>query len=459
MFDSVAKRRIGVLGGTFDPPHFGHLTAAVQVADLLSLEQVWFVPTGDSWQKFDVTPADRRVEMTRLAIQGNPRLHLETIDVEREGPTYTVDTLRDLRAAHPDCEFFFIMGVDAAGTLDTWREFETLPSLAELVVVNRPGVPVELVHQLCGKPYFTQLRMLEIDGVEVSSTEVRARVSRGEGIENLVPQSVAAFIREYSLYRSSEAENLSEQMSDQLPFKSRREMREAERAGLIQPQELPFDAMPRVGDAAPVPVESTGEPLTRRQLRELEKTGGILAVHTSQVELPNLPPEPQSWAPEPEAEAITDASSDAMPANAPVAYEPVLAEREEPMTAANPIWASEPEVQDASAAVSAQAAQVQEPAVEQPAAPAVEQPSALQPVVEQPPAEEPMTPVPAPEETAADRESVLKAAREFDALFDRIGEEQKPARSVKRILIWVTAVLAMAVGGLLIAANALGILK
>jgi nicotinate-nucleotide adenylyltransferase len=436
MPDSVAKRRIGVLGGTFDPPHFGHLTAAVQVADLLSLEQVWFVPTGDSWQKSEVTPVGHRVEMVRLAIQGNPRLRLDTIDVEREGPTYTVDTLRGLRAAHPDCEFFFIMGVDAASTLDSWREFEALPSLAELVVVNRPGVAIELVHQLRAKSFFTQLRILEIDGVEVSSTEVRARISRGESIENLVPQTVSSYISEYSLYRSSEAENLSEQMSDQLPFKSRREMREAERAGLIEPQELPFDATPRVGDAAPVPVESTGEPLTRRQLRELEKTGGILAVHTSQVELPNLPPEPQSWAPEPEAEAGTGGSSDDMPVAAISAYEPVLAEREEPMTAANPIWASEPEVQAAVVAVSAQTAQVDEPV-----------------------AEEPMAPVLAPEESAADRDAVLQAAREFDALFDRIGEEQKPARSVKRILIWVTAVLAVVVGGLLIAANALGILK
>jgi hypothetical protein len=215
-------------------------------------------------------------------------------------------------------------------------------------------------------------------------------------------------------------------MSDQLPFKSRREMREAERAGLIEPQELPFDATPRVGDAKPVPVESTGEPLTRRQLRELEKTGGILAVHTSQVELPSLPPEPQSWAPEPEAQ-----SQDAIAADqgfgsnqglgATQAYEPVLAEREEPMTAANPIWASEPEVQDAPAPNAAATEAAPSPA----------------------PVEQPMAPVPAPEETAADREAVLNAAREFDALFDRIGEEQKPARSVKRIL----------------AANSLGILK
>ena len=442
MFDSVAKRRIGVLGGTFDPPHFGHLTAAVQVADLLSLEQVWFVPTGDSWQKSDVTESGHRVEMVRLAIQGDPRMRLDTVDVERFGPTFTVDTLRGLRSAHPDCEFFFIMGVDAASSLDTWREFESLPSLAELVVVNRPGVAAEVLHQLRGKPYFAQLRMLEIDGVEVSSTEVRDRVQRGESIENLVPQSVEQYIREYSLYRTSNPENLSEPMSDQLPFKSRREMREAERAGLIEPQELPFDATPRVGDAKPVPVESTGEPLTRRQLRELEKTGGILAVHTSQVELPSLPPEPQSWAPEPEAQ-----SQDAIAADqgfgsnqglgATQAYEPVLAEREEPMTAANPIWASEPEVQDAPAPNAAATEAAPSPA----------------------PVEQPMAPVPAPEETAADREAVLNAAREFDALFDRIGEEQKPARSVKRILIWVTALLAVAVGGLLIAANSLGILK
>jgi hypothetical protein len=245
-------------------------------------------------------------------------------------------------------------------------------------------------------------------------------------------------------------------MSDQLPFKSRREMREAERAGLIEPQALPFDAAPRVADAKPVPAESTGEPLSRRQLRELEKTGGILAVHTSQVELPNLPPETQTWAPEPEAQdAVAGQVS---------AYEPVLAEREEPLTAANPIWAPEPEVQAEPGVESG----VQPEAVEQPQ-PEFRSEPGLQPdlapveanvePVSSEVVEEPMAPVPAPEETPADREAVLNAAREFDALFDRIGEVQKPARSVKRILIWVTAILALAVGGLLIAANALGILK
>ena len=426
MDDSVARRRIGVLGGTFDPPHFGHLTAAEQVADLLSLDQVWFVPTGDSWQKSEVSPASHRVEMVRLAIAGKPRFRLDEIDVRREGPTFTVDTLRDLRTAHPDCDFFFIMGVDAASTLDTWRDFEILHTLAELVVVNRLGVADLLVQELTAKPYFGNLRMLDIAGIEVSSSEIRERIAKQQSVSDLVPLPVERYISEYSLYRTFNAENPSETMSDQLPFKSRREMREAERAGLIEPQALPFDAAPRVADAKPVPAESTGEPLSRRQLRELEKTGGILAVHTSQVELPNLPPETQTWASEPEAQdAVASLGSD---------YEPVLAEREEPLTAANPIWAPEPEVQA-------------EAEVETSVAPASSE------VVE-----EPMAPVPAPEETPADREAVLSAAREFDALFDRIGEVQKPARSAKRILIWVTAILALAVGGLLIAATALTLL-
>lgn len=446
MHDSAARRRIGVLGGTFDPPHFGHLTAAQQVADLLSVDQVWFVPTGDSWQKSGVSPANHRVEMVRLAIAGEPRFHLDEIDVRREGPTFTVDTLRNLRTAHPDCDFFFIMGVDAASTLDTWRDFEALHTLAELVVVNRPGVADLLVQELRAKPYFGNLRMLDIAGVEVSSSEIRDRVARHESISHLVPLPVERYISEYSLYRTFNAENPSETMSDQLPFKSRREMREAERAGLIEPQALPFDAAPRVADAKPVPAESTGEPLSRRQLRELEKTGGILAVHTSQVELPNLPPETQTWAPEPEAQdAVAGQVS---------AYEPVLAEREEPLTAANPIWAPEPEVQ-AEPEIEAEPEIRSEPRFQPDLAPveANVEPMSIEVV------EEPMAPVPAPEETTADREAVLNAAREFEALFDRIGEVQKPARSVKRILIWVTAILALTVGGLLIAANALGILK
>ena len=441
MLDSVAKRRIGVLGGTFDPPHFGHLTAAAQVADLLHLEQVWFVPTGDSWQKSGVTAASSRAELARLAIQDNPRFRLELLEVNRSGPTYTVDTLRELRSAHPDCEFFFILGVDAALGLDTWREFDEIPSLAELVVVNRPGVASDQLDALRGKPFFSKLRMLNIDGVEVSSTEVRNRVAQGLAIDTLVPQSVQRYISEYSLYRSFNAKNPSEHMSEQLPFKSRREMREAERSGLIEAQELPFDADPRVAEAKPVPVESTGQPLTRRQLRELEKTGGILAVHTSQVELPNLPAEPASWASEPEVAEVSQ--------NIAPVYEPVLAEREEPVTTSNQIWSPEPQATfEAQTGLDSQA-EVESQAVAEPQA----EPS--QSTSEQ----VPMAPISAPEESPADREAVLNAAREFDALFDRIGEVQKPKANVKRILIWVTAILALAVGGLLIAANVMGILK
>lgn len=443
MFDSVAKRRIGVLGGTFDPPHFGHLTAAAQVADLLHLEQVWFVPTGDSWQKADVSDAVHRVEMVNLGIRTDSRFRVDLIDVNRSGPTYTVDTLNELRSAHPDCDLFFIMGVDAALGFETWRDFDQIPSLAELVVVNRPGVPSDQVDALRGKPFFSMLRMLNIDGVEVSSSEVRSRVAQGLNIDTLVPQSVQRYISEYSLYRTFNAENLSEPMSEQLPFKSRREMREAERSGLIEAQELPFDADPRVSEAKPVPVESTGEPLTRRQLRELEKTGGILAVHTSQVELPKLPPEPQSWASEPEAPEMNPGQA--------LSFEPVLAEREEPITTSNPVWAPEPQV-----AAVAEPIDVSEsmavPERNDPETP-TDEPLQVAPEAQT------MAPVPAPEESPADREAVLNAAREFDALFDKIGEVQKPKRNVKRILIWVTAILALAVGGLLIAANAMGILK
>ena len=135
------KRRLGVMGGTFDPIHHGHLVAASEVATQFHLDEVVFVPTGQPWQKTDrkVTPAEDRYLMTVIATAENPQFSVSRIDIDRGGPTYTTDTLRDLRALNPDTDLFFITGADALAQLLTWRDTEELFSLAHFIGVTRPG--------------------------------------------------------------------------------------------------------------------------------------------------------------------------------------------------------------------------------------------------------------------------------------------------------------------------------
>ena len=137
----TGKRRLGVMGGTFDPIHHGHLVAASEVAAQFHLDEVVFVPTGQPWQKTDrkVSPAEDRYLMTVIATAENPQFSVSRIDIDRGGPTYTTDTLRDLRALNPDADLFFITGADALGQILTWRDAEELFSLAHFIGVTRPG--------------------------------------------------------------------------------------------------------------------------------------------------------------------------------------------------------------------------------------------------------------------------------------------------------------------------------
>src|SRR6478609_7952292 len=131
--------RVGVMGGTFDPVHHGHLVAASEVAQVFDLDEVVFVPTGQPWQKPVVTTGEHRYLMTVIATASNPRFTVSRVDIDREGPTYTIDTLRDLRAQHPDAELFFITGADAIAQIITWKNVDELWSLAHFVAVSRPG--------------------------------------------------------------------------------------------------------------------------------------------------------------------------------------------------------------------------------------------------------------------------------------------------------------------------------
>ena len=191
-------QRLGLLGGTFDPFHNGHLVAATAAMDAFSLDRVVLVPTGQPWQKSSYSPAEDRVMMTSLGAATDQRLSVSRIEVDRRGATYTIDTLESFRGFFPDTALFFIMGTDAFRALASWHRVNELGGLAEMIVVHRPPFePVELPTE-AGWP---KVHMLEIEGLEVSSTEIRKRVADGREIIDLVPAAIGRLIHSRSLYR------------------------------------------------------------------------------------------------------------------------------------------------------------------------------------------------------------------------------------------------------------------
>jgi nicotinate-nucleotide adenylyltransferase len=191
--------RLGVMGGTFDPIHHGHLVAASEVAHLFRLDEVVFVPTGQPWQKDarEVSPAEVRYLMTVIATADDARFTVSRADIERTGPTYTVDTLRDLHAERPDAELFFITGADALASILTWRDPQEVLALAHLVGVTRPGHDASAAHLPEGSA-----SIVEVPALAISSTDCRERVARGAPISYLVPAGVERFIAKTGLYRA-----------------------------------------------------------------------------------------------------------------------------------------------------------------------------------------------------------------------------------------------------------------
>ncbi|MGY1697551.1 nicotinate-nucleotide adenylyltransferase [Geodermatophilus sp. SYSU D00814] len=191
--------RIGVMGGTFDPVHHGHLVAASEVAGLFGLDEVVFVPTGQPWQKTEraVSPAEDRYLMTVIATASNPRFTVSRVDVDREGPTYTIDTLTDLHRQRPDAELFFITGADALAQILTWRDSERFLRLAHFVGVTRPGFTLADGHLPEGV-----VSLVEVPALAISSTDCRDRVARGMPVWYLVPDGVVQYIEKRGLYRS-----------------------------------------------------------------------------------------------------------------------------------------------------------------------------------------------------------------------------------------------------------------
>jgi nicotinate-nucleotide adenylyltransferase len=191
-------RKIGVMGGTFDPIHHGHLVAASEVANRFGLDEVIFVPTGQPWQKTEreVSRAEDRYLMTVIATASNPQFSVSRVDIDRGGPTYTADTLNDLHAERPGSEFFFITGADALAQILSWHRLDELFTLAHFIGVTRPGYDLEDDHVPDGS-----VTLVEVPAMAISSTDCRCRVAEGRPVWYLVPDGVVQYISKRHLYR------------------------------------------------------------------------------------------------------------------------------------------------------------------------------------------------------------------------------------------------------------------
>ncbi|MBN8510804.1 MAG: nicotinate-nucleotide adenylyltransferase [Burkholderiales bacterium] len=193
-------RRIGLFGGSFDPVHVAHLALARAALAQLALDELRWVPAGQAWQKTRaMTPAVHREAMLRLAIADEPRWRLERCELQRSGPSYTVDTVRELQAAEPGASWFLVIGQDQYAGLHTWHRFDELLRLVTLAVALRPGAAAEADPRVRAAP----LLRIELPPMAVSATAIRARVAAGEGIAGLVPPAVADYIYRHRLYRSA----------------------------------------------------------------------------------------------------------------------------------------------------------------------------------------------------------------------------------------------------------------
>jgi len=197
-------RRLAIMGGTFDPIHFGHLLIAEQAREAQKLDSVIFVPNGrpvfDKAHK--VTPAEERYLLCSLAIAGNPYFSLSRTEIDRPGPSFAVDTVAEVREAYPDLEaLFFITGADAVLEILGWHEYDRLIDQCEFIAATRPGFKLDRLSEVLQPTLLERIHFLAIPGLDISSTDIRERVSRGQTIRYLTPEPVTARIAEIGLYR------------------------------------------------------------------------------------------------------------------------------------------------------------------------------------------------------------------------------------------------------------------
>jgi nicotinate-nucleotide adenylyltransferase len=190
--------RVGIMGGTFDPIHHGHLVAASEVATLFHLDEVIFVPTGTPWQKSarQVSPAEHRYLMTVIATASNPRFWVSRVDIDRTGPTYTIDTINDIRSQRPEAELFFITGADALEQILSWKDAEQALKLAHFVGVTRPGYELTDAHLPTDA-----VTLVDVPAMAISSSDCRTRVANRRPVWYLVPDGVVQYINKHRLYR------------------------------------------------------------------------------------------------------------------------------------------------------------------------------------------------------------------------------------------------------------------
>jgi nicotinate-nucleotide adenylyltransferase len=193
----MGGRCVGIMGGTFDPIHLGHLVTAEQARADLDLDEVVFIPAGRPWQKDGTTPGEHRYLMTVLATAANPAFSVSRAEVDRDGHTYTVDTLRRMRARLPDDRIYFITGADAILSILTWKDAEECLRLADFVAASRPGHdlrPLEAVDLT------SRVRVLDVPALAISSTDIRERFAKGRSVSYLIPREVEQYARKHGLY-------------------------------------------------------------------------------------------------------------------------------------------------------------------------------------------------------------------------------------------------------------------
>jgi nicotinate-nucleotide adenylyltransferase len=195
----VGLKRLGLFGGTFDPPHNAHLALAHAALHEFALDALHWIPAGQPWQKArQITAAVHREAMVRAVIAGEPRFELDRIELERPGPSYTLDTVQALRMQHAGAALFLIIGADQYAGLHTWQHWQELLGLVTLAVANRPGVMPAVDAEVLRTPH----RVVPLPMLDISATDIRARVASGLPVDSLVPPAVARYIKTHSLYRN-----------------------------------------------------------------------------------------------------------------------------------------------------------------------------------------------------------------------------------------------------------------